>query len=1712
MAVSNNMSLSYNWFIQHGYSPTLAAGFAANFAVETGGGEDINPDSTSPNGAYGIAQWLDESRQTNFRNFMDKHGYDYNDIYAQLEFVDWELHNTESQALEEISNSDLSSAESAAAAIANYYERCQGQTLDLRQQVAGEVYSNLYGGESYDASATGSSDSSSGGTDTEDYTSYLPDDMRGIDGSMYQRLGMLFKKAQELGVTPLLTAGANDDSHTENSWHYKGLGADIAWDGLQWGDDTLSALADYARSLGFQEVISDPHGTGPHLHVANPDLSKEVNALLGPKQATTTFGEGVFTPKMQNMVSPEIQALADAKLQMQKAYEESLKEKPSILDGIWHDFKHSGNFAYEFVDALYTDLFHSDLDAFGRNKITDADRNYIKAAMGSGNEAEAQWIIDNAKDPTQLYYLLQKKSDEMAEDTKYAAYYNSVGAHTLGTILGAVLDPLNALPELKVFQAGKIMKALGGVVKDTRILDSAAKASAEKILSAGGAKASAEKILSAGGAKRIGDTALNMAAMGAIQQHAANLGNGTDDSIAGAAMVAGISGGVLRTLGMAGKNLFHKDPAIANLARTADRIEESAARDAVGLKTPYTIMDTKEAASKLHDAEYFTKQEGKIASSVAERDDVFALSLKDAKKLGASMGIKVSDNTKGFFVPHGDYTVVVKDNINGSKELEGVLAHEIGVHQSLKDTMGAERYQSLMNFVSTQAKDTTSKFAQAARLANSTDPEEILGYAIQHDMLSRKSSHSLVSSFREGLKEMGFGDKSRFTNNEILDMVDTAVRYQSLKKQGIIVNPDGSIVQNGVHFSRDNMLAPESLLDYEKSADELAQERKGKTAFEKTVNTLSGWMDNKALTRTPYGAAYHSPSMTLAKKASELWEDAQRRGTSRNGSNMPSAERMKDYLMGQLDKYKGEILDARKEWIRDHYGTMGVITPFRKGDAHRQEFDQLVIDKFNSLSKQQTHINIDDKMVDQNVMKAVKSLQNLYDTRIDLGKHSSSLFGGSTERNLIENGWYSVDDEFHRLVDPDAYRDFVSNFTTTGDKGARSFMERYALAASNTPTSRKLIGDMIKREKELKLQREIHDAETYLNTEGRKSSEKVKRVKEDLEQKRSHTVKDTTDAEIDEFRKTKCKEWADNIMQPLEDKLDGLDTDGATSKLGDLNFFRGRLPMDTGIVMDIKDAEGNVVKAFSFDNDLRYYDLEHTLNRTNRRFAGEVAVRNVLGSANEYGAFVKKVLHELRLASMGNDGRINSSTAEKNKRWFLDNIARLRGMRDHYERNIYDEGAAITKSLNNFAYFKRGGSMGWNQLGDLGGAIAYGGLKQVFGVFNPLRKFVQDVRLGKANSDMVEDLSWHVFGEPVERYIFRGNWGDIQTRHALSKRGFGVDNLLISAADMTHNLGKFTSQINMLGHMTDTMVRSARSAAITDSIRWAHGETFNALRNPFSKANIKALGRHVDLAQLKKDLRTYVKWEGKKGTVADGFDVDAWRKERPDTFWAWYDLMQNQVEKSVLLSASEGNRNMLKDTNSLMRLVMMFKDFNMRSNNAQFMRMIQQHEAQDAMAFALSLMTNTAAFAARNGAKMAALYAMGQTDAANYIKENYLNDKALAKAAFFRTGFLSPMGVINDGWEAMYGSPTIRTTVSQYRNNPPKEIGDYIGNFAQQLPAVDTLSDMTWKPIRSAYRLATSKGTQKDLRTLLNLAPVPDFIPYTQAIDTLAKLNSLKAK
>lgn len=1707
MAVTDNARYVYQWFVDRGYSPTIAAGFAGNMQTEAY--DDIDPTAISGDGFKGVIQW-DEKRYNDLVSFSNDNGLDISDINTQLAFIDWELHHTESNAAQSIVDSNLDTAEDAASAIDEYYERSTGSSRTERMANAQAIYDDMYDGGDYNNYAIGSTEyDSSGASDTDvntmeqDAIANLPEDTQGLDQAMLVPVGLIFKKARELGVEPILTAGKEWGVHAPNSYHHSGLGADIAWDGLQWGDPRLDELADYAKSLGFSEVLhtleEDPNATGPHLHIGGPDLSKAVEGILG-KKGTPSHDVALFGTDMQkNRMAPDAYAQAEQMYQsfLNQQRNPQTPPSPSLFEGIWHDFKRSGNFLYNFVDALYADLFQSDNDIYGKQRITDADKEYVKAAMGKGNEAEAQWIIDNAHDPHQLYYYLQQKMDDMQEDQKYAAYYNKIGLHNIGSVIGMLIDPVNLLPELKVAQGARAVSRLGGVVRNVEKIDRIASSTAANAVA---------RVTRPSGIGKIADSAINMAAMSGLQQHIENNRNSTDDSIAGAALMGGIAGGVLRTLGMGAGKLFskQKEASVMNLAKTADKVETKAIQEAMDLDTRIELFTkSKEVVQQSHDTEYFTsKTFGKSTQMMAKRDDVFAMSLEDAKKLGDSIGVSISNNAKGFYVPFGDYTVIIKDNIKNRKQLEGVLAHEIGVHQGLEKMLGTEQYKNLMSFVAEQAKEPSTPYAQAARMAKSSDPEEILGYAIENNLLKKRTQNPIASVIRQGLKNIGVGSKVHYTNKQIMDLVQKALQAKKIRDSGIIVNDDASVISNGVHFSKDNMIAPESLLDYEDMANAQNEAISSDSKVGRVIDRISQAMDYGAFTKTPFGIFFHSPSPTLSKRAADLFEDAQMRGVKRT-DNMMTVERMSEVLRNTLMKPVLEMQDARYQWIKDHYGTWGAISPFKGGNAHRLEFDKLVMDVFNHESKQATTIDIDEALVDKNVRKAVDALKRLYKDRIDLGQKSSSMFGGKADRNLIDADWYSVDDEFHRLVDTDMYRTFVSYFADKGDEGAKEFLTKYANVASSTPKAVELIKETIIRQRKMEAMKKYNKDLEKATTNGTEPP------------KTPIVNSNVTDDEVKAFRDEKVKGWVNQVMRPLEDNIDGLDANGKEAALGSLNFFKGRLPMDTGTIMPIVDSDGNIVHEFSFDKDLRYYDVDHILQRSINRFSGEAAMRTHFGNATEYQKFVKQVNHELELASLGNKGRISTSEAQNRKLWFKDEMARLRGMRGDYERNIYGEAQAVTKIMNNLAYFKRGGSMGYNQAGDLGGAIAYGGLKQVFGLFNPLRRLVDNIRYGKGVAKDLDDLQWHIFGNTMENRIWQGNWGDQQTRAALSQRGFGLQNALVEAADFTHNITKFTSQINMLGHMTDSMIRAARSAGITDSIRWAYGKEFNALRNPFSDANFKALGRSKNInalrTELRADIKKYMPWSNEKGTIADinKADVDTWMREKPNTYWLWYDLIQNQANKSVLLATAEGNRNLLKEHNALMRMVGMFKDFSFRSNNAQFMRAVQQRELQDAIAFGLSLATNTAAFAARNGIKMMALYALGQTDAAKEVRDNYLNDKALAKAAFFRTGFLSPLGMANDVWETASGTPTIRTTVNRYQSRPPTDIGGYIGNYIAQTPSLDTAADYTYKPVQAAWRIANKEGTQKDFKTLMNLLPIPDFIPYTQAIDKLATLSGL---
>lgn len=146
------------FFESKGWTKEQAAGIVGNLAVESG----FKTDAVGDNGnAYGIAQWNKKGspeRIDNFQKVMGKSLYGSN-FQEQLEFVNWELNNSEKAAGNRLRQA--TTADEAAAIVDKYYERSSGVHLDRRQANAAAVLAGDYGKVS-----TGGAAGYSGGGDS----------------------------------------------------------------------------------------------------------------------------------------------------------------------------------------------------------------------------------------------------------------------------------------------------------------------------------------------------------------------------------------------------------------------------------------------------------------------------------------------------------------------------------------------------------------------------------------------------------------------------------------------------------------------------------------------------------------------------------------------------------------------------------------------------------------------------------------------------------------------------------------------------------------------------------------------------------------------------------------------------------------------------------------------------------------------------------------------------------------------------------------------------------------------------------------------------------------------------------------------------------------------------------------------------------------------------------------------------------------------------------------------------------------------------------------------------------------------------------------------------------------------------------------------------------------------------------------------------------
>ena len=86
--------------VRRGMPYAAAVGFAGNFSVESGFNpsiNEINPTVAGSRGGFGLAQWTGPRRRQ-YEAFAESKGVSPGDLDAQLDFLTWELQNTEKGA------------------------------------------------------------------------------------------------------------------------------------------------------------------------------------------------------------------------------------------------------------------------------------------------------------------------------------------------------------------------------------------------------------------------------------------------------------------------------------------------------------------------------------------------------------------------------------------------------------------------------------------------------------------------------------------------------------------------------------------------------------------------------------------------------------------------------------------------------------------------------------------------------------------------------------------------------------------------------------------------------------------------------------------------------------------------------------------------------------------------------------------------------------------------------------------------------------------------------------------------------------------------------------------------------------------------------------------------------------------------------------------------------------------------------------------------------------------------------------------------------------------------------------------------------------------------------------------------------------------------------------------------------------------------------
>ena len=1433
--------------------------------------------------------------------------------------------------------------------------------------------------------------------------------------------------------------------------------------------DLAKALAAYNAGPGAVEKYD---GVPPYAETQN--YVKSIMGSLGqdfqPQQAGNVFG-AAFDPKTDRLRPAEnnIEVMSNTNGQA----DQMTQAKDKFLDSFF-DSALGGGLRSVALNVAYSSNNRED---GSRKPITDQDVEYV-SKMFPGDYVTQKFLLMNANNPQHLAALAQTKKEDIERRQRVEQY--GYGVSTAATWAGAILsDPTTLIPAFGQWgMAAKGIARLGKLAGAVPMSTWVRYGSKAAKYAEAGAVTGGFNVLDRYGAEKLG---------------------GYDDQDYTSAFILG---GLLGSGVSAGADLFRhfKEPATNRLVSSIKNAEDHVAAQATGAELPNAVRNPRAYLESIHDPNFHGTVKSDVLETLTKDGKVFSVSKDDMLNLAKKWGVDFKDNAKAFY--KDGITVLVKDNIKAGDRVDDILLHEIGVHGGMQKAVGENAWNNILDTVQQHIKNPQGAWKEAIRRTPDGGLEEILAHYVElSGSKNNKFMTGIKSSVGKAMRDLGITKK--VSDAEILDFAHKALKAEVDKARGFVEHPDDSVTQGGLRYSAESVTNPRLVDDVARSTADVLRDTQGGTGMRHKVGQ---WFEDGWFSGTLGGILKNSKIKEVSKFANDVLHDARQRLYTGNGPK--PIELQKHDIMHELSVHYDAFLTARDEYIaKNMSGTRyGYNADMRRLDVNKKVYDYL-------NWKYGDH-KTGAAAIDESVANVAEAYKKLYDSVLETGKTSAERFGYS-HANMIDPEFKPRTGEMWRVIDPEQRYNCIN--TLFGDEKAfQNGLEDYA----NMFADRKAMGEELLeiRQKEWDVKKAEYDAKVEAYKKDlenhkvllEKWQQKVKGIKE----KATHAVSsslpkkpvkpimpkpldprptEVTKADLDAHIGERAHDWAYGVTDQDISNIHSFDKGDAG-----LTFFRQRFPMDTSGEM----ATDKGLK-FSFDNNLRSYDLDRFTPGILNRFAGEAAFLNKFPEKGSYDTWRQTVEQTHYGSALDNKHTTGVTEADKARELkALDQaVAMLRGTRPADETP--NKVRLFTNLLRKMSYNQNGANMGWNQVGEIGGALGYSGFRSAMHVLPALNHLVTGLLKGTDHVNAINDVTRHVFGQNVARDVWKTDWTS-RTWHDLvgSSSAWRHMDKLESGVNY---MGKIVSTFNMMPRITDWMVTGARSEVIADSVEWAAGKEFSKLRNPFSQKKLDAAGvDSATAAKIREDILKYTEFDSKGNMTR--MDVEKWQQESPGAFAKWRFLLDNQSMRTVQ-QTTIGNTAYLTSAHgysTFMKMLFQFKDFSLKAINGSTLRALTHREIDDVVSMVGSMAANTAVYAGLTAAKSYMYYPDDKQKQQEY-RDKMLAPERLASAALLRgvmTG--SILGFGGDIATGVLGTESFRTTYDnskaamnrKFTNQKDRDMSDVVGDTFGQNPAL--------RVIESAYKTAKVGAeaiaphqhvTKREMSDALKAFPLQNALP-----------------